>query len=200
MPVVEEIDRPLPEFLPLVEAPHRRMTVPVAPVSRPPEELHLLSLLAQLLTELTLTFEARSSHSLATCAALVRPLGAEPVLVRDLPDVTGVAAKDWDAGVKQLERSGVVAVGTSSGKPKGKTIRLTDGGLEVQAEYPSLLADVERPGAERCRDVRVELERVVGDALEWTRPYPDNWRARRPVTTLPHQPIVSHRGGYPDGS
>ena len=32
-------------------------------------------------------------------------------------------------------------------------------------------------------------------------PYPDNWRAavRRPAT-LPHYPMVLHRGGYPDGS
>ena len=32
-------------------------------------------------------------------------------------------------------------------------------------------------------------------------PYPDNWRAsvRRPAT-LPHFPVVLHRGGYPDGS
>ena len=32
-------------------------------------------------------------------------------------------------------------------------------------------------------------------------PYPDNWRAsvRRPAT-LPHFPMVLHRGGYPDGS
>ena len=32
-------------------------------------------------------------------------------------------------------------------------------------------------------------------------PYPDNWRAqvRRPET-LPHYPMVLHRGGYPDGS
>ena len=31
--------------------------------------------------------------------------------------------------------------------------------------------------------------------------YTDNWRAsvRRPAT-LPHFPIVLHRGGYPDGS
>ena len=32
-------------------------------------------------------------------------------------------------------------------------------------------------------------------------PYPGNWRAsvRRPGT-LPHYPMVLHRGGYPDGS
>lgn len=200
VPVVEAIDRSLPEYLPLVSAPDRRMAVPIEPVSRPPRELHVLSLLAQLLTELTLTFEARFPHSLATCASLVRPLTAEPVLVRDLPDLTGVAAKDWEAGTKQLERAGLVGLGTSSGKPKGKTIRLSDAGVQLQAEYPPLLAEVERPWEDRCGEVRGELERVVVDALEWTRPYPDNWRARRPVTTLPHQPIVSHRGGYPDGS
>ena len=39
---------------------------------------------------------------------------------------------------------------------------------------------------------------VLSGGLE---PYPDNWRAsvRRPAT-LPHFPMVLHRGGYPDGS
>jgi methyltransferase (TIGR00027 family) len=32
-------------------------------------------------------------------------------------------------------------------------------------------------------------------------PYPDNWRASaRPLVTLPHFPMVLHRGCYPDGS
>jgi hypothetical protein len=31
--------------------------------------------------------------------------------------------------------------------------------------------------------------------------YLDNWRAKVPkATTLPHFPMVLHRGGYPDGS
>ena len=35
----------------------------------------------------------------------------------------------------------------------------------------------------------------------WLEPYPDGWRAsvRRPAT-LPHYPMVLHRGGFPDGS
>jgi hypothetical protein len=33
------------------------------------------------------------------------------------------------------------------------------------------------------------------------RPYPGNWRLQvRPPVTLPHYPMVLHRGGYPDGS
>jgi DNA-binding MarR family transcriptional regulator len=200
VPVVETIARPLPEYLPLVEAPHRRMTVPVHPTSRPPDELHLLSLIAQLLTAITLEFEERSPHSLATCASLLRGLTAEEVLVRDLPEVTGVAKKDWDAGVNQLARQGLVAVGRRTEKPSGKTIHLTDAGREVVADYSALIEDTERSWEAKSAAVRQELERVVDDALSWATPYPDNWRARRPIVTLPHQPIVSHRGGFPDGS
>ena len=47
---------------------------------------------------------------------------------------------------------------------------------------------------------------------EGLRPYPDGWRAHPPYLgqtrallsdpggALPHYPMVSHRGGYPDGS
>ena len=32
-------------------------------------------------------------------------------------------------------------------------------------------------------------------------PYPDGWRAKvRAPETLPHHPMVLHRGGFPDGS
>ena len=200
VPVVGSLDRPLPEYLPLVEAPDRRMAVPLQPATRPAAELHLLSLIAQLLTAMTLDFEQRSHHSLATCASLIRPLSSEPVLVRDLQDVTGVALKDWDAGVNQLARVGLIEVTKRTEKPTGKAISLTAAGLQLQADYPALLADVEQPWETLCRDVRRELESIVDDALRWTTPYPDNWRAQRPMTALPHQPIVSHRGGYPDGS
>jgi hypothetical protein len=200
VPAVETIDRSLPEYLPLVEAPLRRMTPPVRPVSRPANELHLLSLVAQLLTAITLEYEATSTHSLATCASLIRPLSDDFVLVRDLPALTGVAAKDWDAGVNQLARVGLIVVGKRVEKPTGKAIRLSETGLELQAGYPAVLAKVERPWERKCVEVREQLERVVGDALEWVAPYPDNWRAHRPVTRLPFQPIVTHRGGFPDGS
>jgi len=47
---------------------------------------------------------------------------------------------------------------------------------------------------------------------EGLRPYPDGWRAHKPYLaqttamiddpggSLPHYPVVSHRGGFPDGS
>lgn len=200
VPVVSAISRKLPEYLPLAEAPHRRVTVPAEPVSRPAAELHLLSLVSQLLTAITLEFEATTTHSLATCASLIRPLPSEPVLVRDLSALTGVAAKDWDAGVSQLTRAGLIVVAKRAEKPTGKTIQLTEVGLQLQADYPRWLAEVEQPWEKTCGDVRKQLQDVVGSALEWTQPYPDNWRARRPLSMLPYQPIVTHRGGFPDGS
>jgi hypothetical protein len=42
---------------------------------------------------------------------------------------------------------------------------------------------------------------VVDDAWNWTDPYPDGWRSKiRLPRRLAHAPIVSHRGGFPDGS
>ena len=57
--------------------------------------------------------------------------------------------------------------------------------------------------------VRQEGHSVVRTALA---PYPEGWRANPPylartqkmisdpATALPHYPMVSHRGGFPDGS
>ncbi len=44
-------------------------------------------------------------------------------------------------------------------------------------------------------------EALAADVAAGLVAYPDNWRAavRRPAT-LPHYPMVLHRGGYPDGS
>ena len=58
-------------------------------------------------------------------------------------------------------------------------------------------------------DALPALERLVGDPGDLAasplgpglEPYPDNWRADvRAPRTLPHYPMVLHRGGYPDGS
>jgi hypothetical protein len=56
--------------------------------------------------------------------------------------------------------------------------------------------------------LRKSLEPLVGDGtaehsplFKGIEPYPDGWRASvRKPETLPHYPMVLHRGGYPDGS
>jgi hypothetical protein len=62
-------------------------------------------------------------------------------------------------------------------------------------------------GAAAVRAIRSSLEPLVGDGdaqsplFAGLEPYSDGWRAAvRKPTTLPHFPMVLHRGGFPDGS
>ena len=62
-----------------------------------------------------------------------------------------------------------------------------------------------RPGIRGLRQALDRLAAAPGgqNSPLWLglEPYPDGWRAsvRRP-RTLPHYPMVLHRGGFPDGS
>ena len=71
---------------------------------------------------------------------------------------------------------------------------ITVGDLEVRPLHPGVTGAI-RASLEPLAAGRPP---VLSGGLE---PYPDNWRAsiRRPAT-LPHFPVVLHRGGYPDGS
>ena len=208
LPVVTSIDRPLPEYFPIHG--HDLRFPPLAqPVSRGPDHLGLLGLLAQVLMNITIDFDATAMVPLCVAQNMLRPFTAEPVLVRDLPTVTGVAKKAWDSGVPLGERLGLWFV--EAAPTRGKQVRLTDAGLAIRDTYPSALHEIESAWGARCAaplaNLRAELEALVGDGsttapiFRGLEPYPDGWRSRiAPVTSLPHHPVVSHRGGYPDGS
>jgi hypothetical protein len=56
-------------------------------------------------------------------------------------------------------------------------------------------------GADTVARLRADLEWLAEGLMRGLEPYPDNWRADvRPPRTLPHYPMVLHRGGFPDGS
>ncbi len=59
-----------------------------------------------------------------------------------------------------------------------------------------------RFGHDNIRALRELLERMAGEPLfRGLQPYPDGWRSSvRKPHTLPHFPMVLHRGGFPDGS
>jgi hypothetical protein len=199
IPLVDAIDRPLPEYLPTVGFDRRQPEL-LAPETRPAIELNLLGLLSQLLLALAYEFEAQGDLTLGTYAGLLEPLTDEPVATRDLYEITGVAVKEWSSAMNQLARAGLAEVG---GKPK--SIALTGHGMAAKAAGAKTLAAVEAAWAKKWgptfEHLRHELEAVVGDAWDWTDPYPDNWRSKVKVPhRLAHAPIVSHRGGYPDGS
>ena len=79
--------------------------------------------------------------------------------------------------------------------------------------YESLAADIEKDWKERfsaevVNRPRTLLENIVSGRdgmpsplLRGLTPYAEGWRARLPpIDGLPHFPMVSHRGGFPDGS
>jgi len=91
--------------------------------------------------------------------------------------------------------------------------RLTATGLQAQDAYRQLPGVIEerwqaRFGKDDIRTLRESLERLVSSPtaqlsplFKGLEPYSDGWRASvRKPDTLPHYPMVLHRGGFPDGS
>ena len=106
---------------------------------------------------------------------------------------------------------------------RGKVARLTARGLRAQQEFQRLVGAVEQDWRDRFGTGQVTAlaealrglfavqdgqQRIAAGLV----PYPGGWRAHPPYLSqteallanpgaaLPYYPMVSHRGGYPDGS
>jgi DNA-binding MarR family transcriptional regulator len=222
--VVDQFDVDLPLYLPIVyPTKNGRAEVPVSGPAIPHDSiasrLDLSALLAQTLLRFTIDFEAQSRISLPISATTLRVLGGpEPELavrVRDLPVLTGVSKEANAMVVGFLERHDCVVKESDPSATRGKVVRLTAKGRGAQDKYRRLLAATGEQwdrqfGRDRTQALRTSLVEVVGDVddqarrsrlLAGMKPHPDGWRASvRPPETLPHYPMVLHRGGYPDGS
>ena len=141
---------------------------------------------------------------------MLRVLTGAGVRVRDLPAASGVSKESIAMAMGILAKADLAAVGPDPGGGRWKVARLTPRGQEAQWAYADWAASVDQKSAERfgADDVarlRAALEPLAGDGasplMRGLEPYPDNWRAdARPPQTLPHYPMVLHRGGFPDGS
>jgi DNA-binding MarR family transcriptional regulator len=167
-------------------------------------------LLAQVLLALTLDFERESRVSLPLSANTLRVLNESGRRPRDLPGLSGVSREANQMAVGFLVRHGCAVVHPDPTAARGKVVHLTEKGEKAQAKYRRLQATTERAWVERfgvgvIAGLRSGLEQVVIDRKERLRdgmqPFPEGWRAALPRPgTLPHYPMVLHRGGYPDGS
>jgi DNA-binding MarR family transcriptional regulator len=174
-------------------------------------------LLAQALLAYTLDFEARSPLSLALSANVIRVLDGRGLLVRDLPGVAGISKEATAMALRYLGKTGYVAVDGS--KEATRRVRLTTNGVTAQAELHDVRERVQAAWDERFAEEDVDaLRAALGAILEHSnlseglRPHPNGWRASKPYRartealledprkTLPHYPLVLHRGGWPDGS
>jgi len=212
--LVSSIDLTLPDCLPILG---------YGLVSRAPDQagsneddlqsLPLVALLARALLVFAIEFERESALSLAVSANVVRVLDENGVRVRDLPLLSGVSKEAIAMALGFLQKRGVAVVEEESGATRAKIARLTPKGRDAQDAHRNLLGANEqrwqaRFGKDTISEMRDCLTQLVGGAtasssplFRGLEPYPDGWRAKVPKPkTLPHFPMVLHRGGYPDGS
>lgn len=181
-------DTPMPQYLPVVTGDLRTHVGRADPAEAP--SIGLVGRLARALLGPTLLLEAELPLSMPVLANVVRVTDDDAgVLVRDLPRLTG-AAKDgvtWMTNVLVRGGHGVIDI-----VDRKKRLRLTDRGRQASASYGAAVGRLDDPA------LRAALEPIdVSPAPRYER----GWRADiRAPETLPHHPIVLHRGGYPDGS
>ncbi|HEY0870931.1 MAG TPA: hypothetical protein VGD55_11075, partial [Acidothermaceae bacterium] len=157
-------------------------------------------------------FEHDSTVSLAISANVLRVLTDGGVRVRDLPMLTGISKEAAAMSAKYLEAVGCATIEPVPAPDRGQCIRLTAKGRAAQEYAGKLSSTIEtdwqtRFGTDAVRSIRKSLEPLVGGGtvdsplFAGLEPYPDGWRAAVPKpATLPHFPVVLHRGGFPDGS
>jgi DNA-binding MarR family transcriptional regulator len=179
----------------------------------PPEVLDLSALLSQALLLFARDYESGQRVALALNANVLRILTEDGLPLRELPRRAGVAKEIMTIMVGRLEKRGYVVVEPDPAAARGKRVRLTPRGCKAQLSYPRRVAMVEaewrgRYGEGPVTSLRRALERLADPAGEdrsplWRglKPPPTSWRASlREPDCLPHYPLVTHRGGYPDGS
>jgi DNA-binding MarR family transcriptional regulator len=174
--------------------------------------LPLPALLSRVLLAFAIDFERASKLSLAISANVLRVLNDDGLRVRDLPTLTGVSKEAVAMTAGYLEKQGYVTIEPVPAPDRGQRLRLTAQGRAAQKNTVTLVNSIEeqwqtRFGTDAVRALRSSLEPLVGEGTTQSplfgglTPYPDGWRAAvRTPSTLPHYPMVLHRGGYPDGS
>jgi len=211
--VERQFDLDLPDCLPILTyglysntAKYRAKSAQSAdPI---PDRLPVL--LARVLLAFALEYESKSELSLAMTANVVRVLDGEGVPVRELPRLSGVSKEAVAVALAFLAKRGYALVESNSSRIK--VAHLTTKSLKAQGAYAQRLQEIKQQWRERFGNitdsVTESLAPFVGGGMAANSPLfaglepPTNgWRARvRRPDTLPHFPMVLHRGGYPDGS
>jgi DNA-binding MarR family transcriptional regulator len=217
--IASQLDVELPDYLPVGEP----LLGPRLAGDDAAADSTLPALLSKVLLAFALDFELDSDLSLGIytsggparltiSANILRVLSAQGVRVADLPALTGVAKMALDNWLGSLEQHRYLVVGPDPAGSRFKVARLTPRGSKARDTYFRWTTSVEgrwaeRFGARAVAALRDSIEPLAGgpgpDSPLWRgiAPYPDGWRARvRQPETLPDYPVVSARGGFPDGS
>ena len=206
--IAEPPELALPRYLPIVGGASWRLDEAVGGGKRDAASRVPLSvLLSRALLAYTLEFERESQLALPLSANVVRVLDESGVDVRDLPLRGGISKEAVAMATTFLAKHGYAVV-------EEKVIRLTAAGREAQARAERLHREVENasPAADRLRAALAGVLDRPDLLAVGLQPHPGGWRGTKPYLaqtearlqdpagTLPHYPMVLHRGGWPDGS
>jgi DNA-binding MarR family transcriptional regulator len=214
--LIGRLDPNLPEFL---GAPRSSRSI-----QQPEADTHLplIALLSKVLAALALDFDkhadlslgiytAEAGSRLPVCANVLRLIGDDGVSVAKLPELSGVDKTAIENWVGILDKRRYIVVATDPGS-KRRVARLTSRGLQARNGYFQWTGSLESRwpdtrSSSAVRRLRRDLEKICGDLgpgsplREGMEPYPDGWRSEVPPRqVLPHYPVISPRGGFPDGS
>lgn len=205
--LVAQLPADLPDFPPVGEHPRAHPEV-LAAVS----DLNLSALTARALIAYSDDLEQHLHLPTALGANVLRVICDDGVPVRELGPLTGLAQMGIDNSLSVLTRRGLLDI-ESAGRGRARVARPSTSGTSLQHAYNSETSALEHRWAQRygkstITDLREALTAVAGTShhadprlLEGARAHPDGWRAQLPAPhELPHYPMVSHRGGFPDGS
>ena len=142
---------------------------------------------------------------------LLRVLDDRGVPLRDIPALAGISKSGLDMALGLASKARLVEIGKSPGG-RGKAVVLTAVGLERRDRCERLATAIEdrwktRFGAPTIVRLRELLQGLGGSSADASglfvglNPPADCWRAAVPRPgSLPHYPLVLHRGGFPDGA
>jgi DNA-binding MarR family transcriptional regulator len=208
----------LPDYMPVVDyGDGMRATLVMpedAPERTPVAKVDLSALLSRALLALTLEFERSSDVSLTAAADVLRVVDGGGTSLKDIPLRAGVAKEGVVALVNNLKKNGFVSLGTD----KAKTVKLTANGKKARDGYPGDVSAIEKRwsktvGKPTLATLRGSLEALVSDAkfVDGVTPHEGSWRLNKrylaqteavladPRAALAHHPMITHRGGFPDG-
>jgi DNA-binding MarR family transcriptional regulator len=168
-------------------------------------ELPLSALLARALLVLALAYERDRPVSLAIAASLLRVIDEHGQRLRDIPALTGISKEAVAMALGVLQRTRLAVIEPDPAGSRFKRVRLTPAGLSEQIAYRARLARLDArvlgTGGDALREALMETAGDSATLALGLEPLAGGWRAALPrPATLPHFPMVLHRGGFPDGS
>jgi hypothetical protein len=206
-----QLDPAVPAYFSVLDDDNEK--VRAARVRLAARELTLPELIAKILIAFASEFDSKSMASLAVCANVLRVTPDSGVRVRDLPRLTCLASLGVADALRMAKYERLGAVGKDPSGSRAKVLMITPEARLARDNYLSMAADIEKEwrkrfGEETVSQLRGTLEGIVqgrdggsSPLLRGLTPYPDGWRAHLPpLEGLPHYPMVSHRGGFPDGN